>query len=430
LVRTLVACGAAGGISATFNAPIGGVFFAMEIILGRFITPKFGFVVISSVVADVISRVFWGDRASFEIVPYSLVSFWELLPYVLLGIVSALAAFIFVRLLYKCEDMFDAWHIPEFVKPMIGGIAVGAIGLYSLDLLGVGYGEVPWVSLNGIDQALVGNITLPTLAVMLVLKIVVTSITLGSGGSGGIFAPSLFIGAMLGGVVGSVAHSLFPSYVAASGAYALVGMASVFAGATRAPITAIIMLFEMTMDYRIILPLMIAVVISTLVSRRLSRETIYTEKLVRRGINITQLEQTSPLRNVTVGEAMTSDFPRVSPAMLVDEVVKEMRRTDHHGFPVVDETGDFVGMITLAGIEQAMVEGDVSQRTVRDIMRKPSRVAYPDEYVHDVFLKWGTHELLRVPVVSRDSNRHLLGIMSRHDIVAAYTRAMRHTDSG
>jgi CIC family chloride channel protein len=116
--------------------------------------------------------------------------------------------------------------------------------------------------------------------------------------------------------------------------------------------------------------------------------------------------------------------------MLVDEVVKEMRRTDHHGFPVVDETGDFVGMITLAGIEQAMVEGDVSQRTVRDIMRKPSRVAYPDEYVHDVFLKWGTHELLRVPVVSRDSNRHLLGIMSRHDIVAAYTRAMRHTDSG
>ena len=424
-VRILVACGAAGGISATFNAPIGGVFFAMEIILGRFITPNFGYVVVSSVVADVISQVFLGDLPAFQVVPYTLVSYWELLPYALLGVASALAAVAFMRLLYKFEDLFDAWRFPEFLKPMIGGILVGVIGLYSHDLLGVGYGDVPWASVNSIDHALLGNIALPTLAVLFVLKIVATSTTLGSGGSGGIFAPSLFIGAVLGGIVGIAAHTLFPELIAPSGAYALVGMAAVFAGGTRAPITAIIMMFEMTMDYKIILPLMIAVVISTFVSRLLNRETIYTEKLMRRGINITQLEQSSPLRNVTAGEAMTRNYPTVLPTMSVNEVVTRMRRTDHHGFPVVDENGDLVGMITLAAIEAAMAEGDVSQRTVQDVMSSPESVSYPDEKVHDVFWKWGTQEVVRVPVVSRDNPKHLLGVLRRHDIIAAYSKAMK-----
>ncbi len=424
-LRTLVACGAAGGISATFNTPIGGVFFAMEIILGRFITPRFGYVVISSVVANFVAHAFLGSQPSFDIVPYSMVSYWELLPYVLLGVLAALAAAAFIRLLYKCEDIFDAWHIPEYLKPAIGGIGIGLIGLYSYDLLGVGYGDVFWVSSMSVNQALLGNIALQSLVILVVLKIIATSLTLGSGGSGGIFAPSLFIGAMLGGALGSVAHLLFPSYVASSGAYALVGMAAVFAGAARAPITAIIMLFEMTRDYMIILPLMIAVVISVVISRSLSRESIYSLKLVRRGVDINQLYQASPLGEVTVGRAMTRDFPTVPPTMLVSELVKKLRKTGHHGFPVVNKKGEFIGVVTFSDVEAAVPKGGPSSLTVGDIASKSVVVAYPDEYIHDVFVKLGTRDVGRIPVVDRNNPKRLLGVLRRHDVVVAYGRAIR-----
>jgi CIC family chloride channel protein len=155
-VRVLVACGAAGGISATFNTPIGGVFFAMEIILGRFVTPKFGYVVISSVMADFVAHIFLGSQPSFSIIPYDMVSYWETISYAILGIAAALAATLFIRLLYKLEDLFDAWHIPEALKPAIGGLGIGLIGLYSYDLFGVGYGNVFWVSKMSVDQALLG----------------------------------------------------------------------------------------------------------------------------------------------------------------------------------------------------------------------------------------------------------------------------------
>jgi len=425
-VRTLVACGAAGGISATFNTPIGGVFFAMEIILGRFVTPRFGFVVISSVVADFVAHAFLGSRPSFDVIPYSMVSYWELLPYVLLGVLAALAATAFIRLLYKCEDLFDAWHFPEYLKPVIGGIGIGLIGLYSYDLFGVGYGDVFWVSTMSVNQALLGEIALQALLILLLLKIVATSLTLGSGGSGGIFAPSLFMGAMLGGALGTAAHQFFPTLTTTSGAYALVGMAAVFAGAARAPITAIVMLFEMTRDYNIILPLMIAVVISTVISRSLNRETIYTLKLVRRGVDIHQLGRDSPLRDITVGEAMTQDFPTVLPTMLVRDLITKLRRSGHHGFPVVNKKEEFIGVVTLADVETAMSEAGSSDLTVDDIASKSVVVAYPDEYIHDVFIKLGTQDIGRIPVVARDNPKRLLGVLRRHDVLTAYSRAIRH----
>jgi CIC family chloride channel protein len=423
-VRTLLACGAAGGISATFNTPIGGVFFAMEIILGRFVTPKFGYVVISSVVADFVAHVFLGSQPSFFIISYEMVSYWEVLSYAALGIAAALAATLFIRVLYKLEDLFDAWHIPEFLKPAIGGLGIGLIGLYSYDLLGVGYGNVFWVSHMSVDQALLGQIALSSLAILLILKIVATSLTLGSGGSGGIFAPSLFIGAMLGGALGTVAHMLFPAYIAPSGAYAMVGMAAVFAGATRAPFTAIIMLFEMTRNYTIILPLMIAVVISFVISRALNRETIYTLKLVRRGVDLRQINRASPLREVTVEEAMTWDFPTVPPTMPIRELMVKLRRTGHHGFPVVNEKGELVGVVTIADVEAAMAQESPSALTVKDIASKSVVVAYPDEYIHDVIVKLGTHDVGRIPVVERRNPKRLLGVLRRHDVLTAYSKTI------
>ncbi len=423
-IRTLVACGAAGGISATFNTPIGGTFFALEIILGRFVTPKLGFVIISAVIADLISHVFLGDQPTLGLMSYTMASYWEIIPYALLGILSGLVAVAFIRLLYKCEDVFDAWHIPEYVKPALGGIGVGLIGLYSYDLLGVGYGNVYWVSSMSVDQALIGEIALQALIILVVLKLVATVLTIGSGGSGGIFAPSLFIGAMLGGTFGTVAHNLFPSYLAPSGAYALVGMAAVFAGATWAPITAIIILFEMTMDYTIILPLMIAVVISTVVSRSLSRESIYTLKLMRRGIDIRQLEQTSPMRTVTVAQTMTQSFPSVLPTMPVAELITRLKKSGHHGFPVVDKDGNLRGMVSLSDVETVMARGNPEGLTVSDIASESVIVAYPDEYLHDVLIKLDAREIGRVPVVDRSNPKRLLGILRRHDIIRAYAKAV------
>jgi CIC family chloride channel protein len=423
-VRTLLACGAAGGISATFNTPIGGVFFAMEVIMGRFISPKFGYVVISSVAAQFVAYAFLGSQPSFDIIPYEMVSYWETLSYAVLGIAAALAATLFIRVLYKLEDLFDAWHIPDFLKPAIGGLGIGLIGLYSYDLFGVGYGNVFWVSQMSVDQALLGEIALSSLAILLILKIMATSLTLGSGGSGGIFAPSLFIGAMLGGALGTIAHMLFPSYIAPSGAYALVGMAAVFAGSTRASFTAIIMLFEMTRNYTIILPLMIAVVISTVISRALNRETIYTFKLVRRGVDLRQINRSSPLREVTVEEAMTWDFPTVPPTMPIRELMVKLRRTGHHGFPVVNEKGELVGVVTIADVEAAMVQESPSALTVKDIASKSVVVAYPDEYIHDVIVKLGTHDVGRIPVVERKNPKRLLGVLRRHDVLTAYSKTL------
>lgn len=423
-VRTLVACGAAGGISATFNAPIGGAFFAMEIILGRFVTPRLGFVVISSVAANFIAHIFLGNQPSFEVVPYSMVSYWEIIPYAILGVLAGLTSLGFMRLLYRCEDLFNAWHIPEYVKPAIGGIGVGLIGLYSFDLLGVGYGDVFWVSQMSADQALAGEIALQSLVILFILKIIATSLTLGSGGSGGVFAPSLFIGAMLGGAFGTIAHQLFPTIIATSGAYGLVGMAAVFAGAARAPITAIIILFEVTMDYNIILPLMVTVIISLVVSRSLSADSIYTLKLAQRGIDIRQLEQSSPMRMVTVSEAMTRTFPTVLPTMPVGELITKLRKTGYHGFPIVDKDGNFCGIVTLSDVEAVIAKCSPEGLTVSDIGCTSVIVAYPDQYLHDVLVKLGAGDVGRIPVVDRDNPKRLLGVIQRQDLIRAYVRTV------
>jgi CIC family chloride channel protein len=432
-LKTLVLCGAAGGISATFNAPLAGIVFALEVIAGRFITPRFGYIVISSVAADAIARIFLFTAAHpspFAMPQYNIVSYWELLPYALLGVVTAFVALGFMRLFYKTEDVITWLKIPEYLKPAVAGVAIGLIGLYFPQIFGVGYGThygpggVLFTS-GAVDQALAGQIGIATLMTVLVLKMLATSLTLGSGGSGGIFAPSLFIGAMLGGAFGFGVHHFLPDITASSGAYALVGMGAFFAVVVRGPITSIIILFEITRDYSLILPLMTAVVIGTIVARRFTSESIYTLRLLRRGIDSRRLYQISPLREVTVDRAMTRDFPTVPPTMSVHNLVTKLRRTGHHGFPVVNKKREFVGVVTLSDIEAAMSRGASSALTVNDIASKSVVVAYPDEYIHDVFLKLGSLDVGRIPVVDRNNPKRLLGVLRRHDVVVAYGRAIR-----
>jgi CIC family chloride channel protein len=277
--KLLVACGAAGGIGATFNAPIAGVFFGLELILRDWETRSFGLVVLAGVVATAVGRIAFGSEAFLTLPPFTLVSGWEYPLYALLGVIAALVGIAFIRVLYGMEDAADRiWHGPAWLRPACGGVLLGLVLLVLPEMYGVGYPVL--------EGAIHGQYVVGLLLAFLVGKIVATSLTMAIGGSGGVFAPSLFIGAMLGSAFGIGAHDLLPTATAGAGAYGLVGMAAVFAAAGRAPITAVLIVFELTGDYSIILPLMLAVVVATGLSKLLSEDSIYTLKLRRRGIDI------------------------------------------------------------------------------------------------------------------------------------------------
>jgi CIC family chloride channel protein len=415
-IKVLVACGAAGGIAATFNAPIAGVLFSLEIILGRVVTRRFGYVVISAVVADFLAQAFLGNTRAFPLPAFGIVSGWEFGFYVILGMLAALVAQAFTRSLYWCEDRFDALKFPGYFKPVLGGLVVGAIGLYSLNLLGVGY--------EGITQALSGELTLWVLLVFLALKVMATSVTLGSGGSGGIFAPSLFMGAMLGTAIGHVFGDFFPAITAPAGAYGIVGMAAVFAGAARAPFSAILIIFEMTGNYEIILPLMTAVVISTLLSRAISSENIYTLKLLRRGVELEQEELGDVLRTTTVREAMTREYPTLPATMQISQLIKLFQKAGHHGYPVLDENRHVIGVLTETDIARHLDSSSADNKlTAADIVAKNPFVAYPDQSLDRLIDTVGESEA-RIPVVSRDTQQ-LLGVVGRHEIISTYRKKAR-----
>ncbi len=416
-IRNLVACGAAGGIAATFNAPIAGALFASEVILGEFTATYFSSVVISSVTANVIGRIFMGNSPAFKVPPYSMVSPWELGLYAILGVLASFVAVLFVITLYKAEDIFDGWEFPEYLKPTVGGLLIGCLGLYFPQIFGVGY--------EAIENALLDQLAIFLLIALVFLKILATSLTIGSGGSGGVFAPSLFIGSMLGGIFGKVIHTWFPTVTASPGAYALVGMAAVFAGAARAPITSILILFEMTGDYRIILPLMMATVISTVLAERLYEESIYTLKLVRRGIRLQRGRDIDVMQGVLSKEAMTTTPDTVPWDMTLDELGQEFQRTHHHGFPVLDAEGKLYGVVTIQDLERALRRGEEANNLkAGDIATTSLLTVHPDEPLWVALKRLGVRDVGRLPVVDRQDPQKLLGVVRRSDIIRAYNLAI------
>lgn len=437
-IRNLVACGAAAGIAATFNAPIAGVIFAMEIILGELHLGDLGNVVISAVTAATVARVFLGDRPAFIIPNYGVKTPWEVLLYGLLGVLAALAAIAFIRLLYWFEDRFDAWRFPDALKPGVGGFLLGGLAfLYPLALgLGLVPGQeahlglpvaanVPHVFGSGfstVESALQGQLSLGLLLALVLLKPLATSLTLGSGNSGGVFAPALFMGAALGGAFGRVIDYLAPGATAGAGAFAVVGMAAVFAGAARAPFTAILIVFEMTDDYRLIVPLMAGVIVSQIVAERLHPESIYTLKLTRRGIRLRRGRDVDVMGAVRIDEVMVRQPLAVPVNLPVALLAGEFLRTGRHGFPVVDDDGSLFGVVSLEDYRLATAEGKPSadQLLVRDIATRDMVTVFPDETVDTALRRMAPRDLSRLPVVARDDPRHLVGVVRRNDIVRAY----------
>lgn len=422
-VRSLVASGAAGGIAATFNAPIAGAIFALEVLLGQFQARYFGAVVIAAVSADMIAQIVDGNTRAFSVPPYTLISPWELLLYVLLGVASAVAAVGFTRLLYLSEDWWDKLRFPEYFKPVVGGLLLGIVGLLTFKL--DGFPRVFGVGYETINEVLFGQLTVQVTLALLVIKMFSTTLTLGSGGSGGVFAPALFMGAMLGDAFGQIAHLLFPAITAPSGAYALVGMAAFFSGAARAPITSIIILYEMTGDYQIILPLMLATVISTFVSQILSRDSIYTLKLSRRGIHLQQGQDIDVMQGVTVGEAMNTTVDTVSEGTPLEALADVFTRTHHSGLPVVNEAGELSGVVSVQDLERALATGSIAGKRVADVETTSGLLmAFPDEPLGAALRRLGTRDVSLLPVVEGPENLHLVGVVRRRSIVRAYNHAL------
>ena len=321
-VRTLVGCGAAAGISATFNAPIAGAIFAAEIIVGDFAVTQFTPIVISSVVASVATRYAIGNHPAFIVPDFEIVSPFELVPYMGAGIVAGLVAVAFIRTLSFAEDNFAKIPVPEWSTAAIGGAMVGTMAIWLPNVYGVGY--------TTIGGALAGTMTAGMMGVLVVAKILATSVTIGSGGSGGVFAPSLFLGAMAGGVVGTLVEQYFPGATGSSGAYALVTMGAVVAAATHAPVSAIIIIFELTQTIDIIPALMTACVISTLVAQVSFRDSIYTVKLRRQGIDFFEAKNPNVLKELSVRDVIVLD-PVVVPAAADFKTVLDLVVHAEHG---------------------------------------------------------------------------------------------------
>jgi CIC family chloride channel protein len=418
-LRTLVGCGAAAGIAGTFNAPVAGALFSVEIILGDFGVTQFSPIVISSVTATVVSRHFLGDFPAFEVPSYSLVSAGELLAYGLLGIIAGLAALAFIRVLYKAEDLFDAIRMPAVLKPVIGGILIGTIALKFPEIYGVGY--------EAINGALSGNLAWNLLVILVVVKIVAVSITIGSGGSGGIFAPSLFIGAMVGGAVGTGVHSLWPEVSGSPGAYALVGMGAVVAAGTHAPITAIVMIFELTGDYKIILPLMISCIIATLLTTRLQKASIYTLKLLRRGVDIRGGMSANVLSSLSARDSMHREYSVVGPAESLMPVISRFVERPGETVFVTDDDQRLLGVITMDDIRPLLSNPELVSTLIiaQDMARQWGFPVFsPDDPLDDVMRKFGSYRF-QAPVVE---DGRLVGVIWPQDVIETYNTEISKRD--
>jgi CIC family chloride channel protein len=419
-VKILVGCGSAAGISAVFNAPLAGVLFAMEIILGDYAIRTFAPVLISSVISSVVIRAFLGNNPAFEVPSYSLVSAWEIPLYMVMGVVIGVVAVLFTRTLDVFEDYFDEMKIPNWTKPALGGLLLGIIAIFFPQILADGY--------QTIGLTLLGNISLFLMVILIFLKIAATSLTLGSGNSGGIFAPSLFAGAMTGGTFGIAINYLFPEVTATPGAYALVGMAAMVAGTTHAPMTAILIIYEMTLDYRIILPLMVCVVFSTLVARHLFAQSIYTVKLYKRGIDIRGGKDINVLRSHRVREVMSGEFETILAQTTLAEIFNKITHSMETHFVVTDSTGKLEGVISFQDIRNLLSQHELDYLVIaQDLVEPKPVVINDDDTLETAYSLFGQRDFGLIPVVQRHQRDHVVGVIRRETLVDYYNKQLIET---
>jgi len=411
-VRALVPVGAAAAIAAAFNTPLAAVMFALEEIVGDLHAPVLGSVVLASATSWGVLRLILGNSPLFKVPQYQLVNPGEFAVYAVLGVAAGFVSVAFAKLLLGMRERFvrfPRWTI--WFQPVAGGLLVGLLGWFVPQVMGVGYGYV--------GLALNGNMTLKLMALLVVLKLMTVTTSYASGNAGGIFGPALFIGAMLGGSVGTVVHHLFPAYTATAGAYALVGMGAAFAGIVRAPMTSVLMIFEMTQDYAVIVPLMIANLASLFISSRFQKQPLYEALAIQDGVHL----PSAAARQHRRVQRQTALVMRAANGMLpaattVREACELVRSSEFQTLLVADE-GRLIGVINRSTLEQ---------RAAKDADKKLDELLDPFDFPHvhvdeglDLALeRMGTNHLEILPVVSRADAHKLEGIVPLRDVLGSY----------
>ena len=416
-MRLLAAAGAAGGFAGIFNAPIAGVFFALEVLLRRFSTRNFSVVVLSSVVATVTAIQLRGDELAIPVPSYDFANALETPLFAVLGVACGILGVAFIRLFYWIEDRFTRVSgLPRWLLPAIGGAMVGALALLDSSILGIRE--------DARDSALLGNEAIEAMLLLLLLKMAATSITAGSGGSGGVFFPTLFMGAMVGGVFGEVGNLLLPDIVEEPGAFASVGMAATFAAASRAPITSVLFLVEMTDNFGLMVPLLIAVAAATFVSQLLSRGTIYSIKAERLGVQIEEdVEPINVMAQLRVSDAMSPMMEAFGPDTTLDEIALAFEGDPDPIALVVRENGEIYGILTGADVGEALAHGE-QHATAADICNTRMRTIHPDRTLHEALNVFTSQNLRALPVVEEDNPWQPAGLLRRADIMRTYAAAV------
>jgi len=412
-----IAAGCAGGIAGIFNAPLAGIFFASEIVLlGTFEISSFSALVIASAISTVVTRAWYGENPAFSIPAYHLVNpFVELPLYTLMAVIAGLVAVFYVRIFYYIRDKYNALPIHAQLKPLTGALIIGIMGMFFPQIMGNGY--------NFIESILNGSGTFFVLLALIFCKIIATSITLGSGGAGGTFAPTLFIGAMIGGTFGHLVNIVFPNMTANPGAYATVGIGAFLAASTHAPMTAIFLLFEMTGNYMIIIPVMLTSIISTMIAKKFNRDSIDTVDFSREGIDIHEGRETSIMKSIRVGKAITEDVDFISEKANINQLLEIFCiSTGHFYFPVVDDSGKMTGIVSMQDVKNILYKKNAERvcYLVEGICSRNVVMLTPDDSLFTAMRLFDIKGIEEIPVVESLENKWVLGMLRRRDVIAAY----------
>ena len=414
-IKILLGCGAAAGMAAVYNVPIGGALFAMEVILGNFALEIFGPLVVASVLSTVVARTFEGSEPSYLMPNYTLVSGRELFAYLALGILGAFASLAFTRGVAVGHRLFAALRfLPKPFKPALGGLMLGAVALAIPNVLGNGR--------DSIALALDNRIVLATALVLVAARLVGTAITGGSGGVGGLFTPSLAFGAMLGSAYGTLVHDAWPRFTALPGAYAAVGMAAIAAGTSHAPISAILMVAELTDNRGLILPLMVAAITSSLLARKLYPHSLYTEPLARKGFDLSWRMEEAALAGVEVGELARPDADTLRPGDPYRVVVERFLRARRQRLFVTGQEGQLLGAVSFHDIKNLLDAPDTLAAVVaHDIMGPVETILKSDERLHRAVHLFAASDFERLPVVDSQSGR-FVGVLGKKDVLGLYAQ--------
>ncbi|MDD3813387.1 MAG: chloride channel protein [Desulfocapsaceae bacterium] len=416
-MKVYIAAGCAGGIAGIFNAPLAGIFFASEIVLlGTFEISSFSALVIASAISTVVTRAWYGENPLFSIPAYHLVNpFVELPLYTIMAVVTGLIAVFHIRIFYYIRDKYRILPIHPQLKPLTGAFIIGCIGMAYPQIMGSGY--------QFIESVMNGNGTLFLLLGLIFFKIIATAITLGSGGAGGVFAPALFIGAMIGGAFGHVANIISPTMTADPGAYATVGIGTFLAASTHAPMTAIFLLFEMTGNYMIIVPIMLTSIIATIVAKKFNEDSIDTVDFTREGIDIHEGRETAIMKSIRVGKAITEDVDFISEKANINHLLEIFRMTKGgFYFPVVDDSGKMTGIVSMQDVKNILHKAEEERvcYLVGGICSRDVIMLTPDDSLYTAMQLFDIKGIEEIPVVEDLNNKWVVGMLKRRDVLAAY----------